>query len=122
MDESGAIWTEQDFENWTKDVVGRGLILIGTQADNVDIPANGDKTVQAPFDIPRGYQLCAYRQISINSASTNPSNEKKVIVRHFGTANAGTTTNISLVNLANSPARVKVEVTALFKYDGISVS
>ena len=59
-------------------------------------------------------KLSAYRQISIEKATENGTNEKKVILRSFSSAGQGTKANISLVNLGGEQAKVKITVTALF--------
>lgn len=112
--DNGPVLTEEDFKGYANWLSPFMVKLLGVSQDNIVIEPNSDKTIEIPFNEKDGMKLSAYRQISIEKATKNGTNEKKVILRSFSSAGQGTKANISLVNLGGEQAKVKVTITALF--------
>lgn len=111
---SGEILTEEDFKNYAGIIAPYQMKLLGVTQDNVVIEPNSDKNIEIPYAGTDGMKLGAYRQISIEKATENGTNEKKVIIRSFSTSGNGTKANLSLFNFGTEQAKVKVVATALF--------
>ena len=97
-------------------------------ADEISIPAGGRVNKQPAFDsLPYGYEIYAYRQISVERASSligdtaNPKYDmwKNVNIQSFSTTGGGTKANISMVNSGTTDALVKLTITALAMKIGV---
>ena len=102
--------------------------LVMATVDEVSIPAGGRVNKQPEFDaIPDGYEVYAYRQISIERATslvgdnTNPKYDTwmNVSIQTFSTAGSGTKANISMVNSGTTDALIKLKTRALVMKIGV---
>ena len=57
----------------------------------------------------------AFRQVAIEKATNNGVGEEKCILRHFSTADNETKANVSIYNLGEQQAVIKLHVVAMAK-------
>jgi len=110
---------EEDYytKNETNEMLDSFFVIGGTSDDNISIPSNGRKNIQSEIkgiDFNK-YQFGAYRQVSINRASNDTSTTfQNCAIQSFSTTANGTKTNISIKNMSNEQALVKIDTAALF--------
>ena len=104
------------------------VTLVASSIDEISIPAGGRVNKQPAFNpLPDGYEVYAYRQISIEKATSligdteNPKYDmwKNVSIQSFSTTGGGTKANISMVNTGPTDALIKLTVTALAMKIGV---
>lgn len=81
--------------------------------DNIEVPAGTRKNVQYDVNLPTGYVIGAYKQISILNATDQGKNYGTVIIQSFSTTGGSTKANISLYNQGLEDAKVIVSVTGI---------
>ena len=102
--------------------------LVDATLDEISIPAGGRVNKQPEFSsIPDSYQVYAYRQISIERATSLVGNNTDpkydtfmhVSIQSFATAGGGTKANISMVNSGTTDALIKLKTLALVMKIGL---
>ena len=102
--------------------------LVTAAEEEISIPVGGRVNKQPVFvSLPDGYEVYAYRQISIERATslvgnnTDPKYDTwmKVFIQSFSTTGGGTKANISMVNSGTTDALVRLKITALAMKIGV---
>lgn len=91
------------------------LILVNGALDDCIIQPNSCKTFKIDLETPKGYRVMAFRQVAIEKATNNGVGEEKCILRHFSTADKETKANVSIYNLGEEQATIKLHVVAMAK-------
>ena len=89
------------------------MILMGGELDDVTILAGDTRTIEIPLEIPGGYRLGGFREISIDNATENGQGKEWADIRWWGSTNEGKSANVAIMNNAATKAAIKVKVTAL---------
>ena len=90
--------------------------MFSVSEDNITINSGGRVNKQLLIqNLPTGFQIVAYKQISLEKASqeTNAEAFHKVYIQTFSTAGSGTKANISVVNTNSVSTKIKLIITCL---------
>lgn len=99
----------------TKAYVDDLLKDISGSVDNVSIEGGQSLTVAVDLNMPDGYELASYSQITVQAATDGGANQTNVGIRWFGRLGGGTKANIALRNYGSNTAKVKVGFIGLAK-------
>ena len=102
-------------QKYVDEKIADNFKILSVTIDNLAINAN-DRINQQPEipDFPSGYEIVAFKNIVAQKGS-NATDEswKKVIVQSFSTTGGSTKPNVSLYNLGNTEAVVKLNIIVL---------
>lgn len=90
--------------------------LFSVTEDNITIASQGRVNKQLLLqNLPTGFQIVGYKQVSIEKASqeTNAEAFHKVYIQTFSTAGGGTKANVSVVNTNTFSTQIKLTITCL---------
>lgn len=90
--------------------------MFSVTEDNITIASQGRVNKQLLLqNLPAGFQIVAYKQISLEKASqeTNADAFHKVYIQTFSTAGGGTKANVSVVNTNTFSTQIKLTITCL---------